>query len=80
MYPTLIFILSSGALCSLGAAAYFFYKDMGEQDEIMSRFNDLEAATKGYCKGELNGAYSRIQKRQKHKKNNNERQTKTRTP
>lgn len=75
MYPMIILILGSGVLCSLGAAAYFFYRDIEEQDEIMTRFNDLEAATKGYCKGELNGAYSRILKRQKHKKDNNEKKS-----
>jgi len=77
MYQTLIIlILIIGGIGSLSSAAFFLKRNMKEQAEIESRFMDLEVATNGYCRGELNGAYNRILKRQKKR---NERKTTKRT-
>jgi len=71
-----ILLLGAGGVITITLVGYFLWKDMEEQKEIGVRFQDLEIATRGYCHGELNGAYNRIKQRQKNK---NERKNKTRT-
>lgn len=64
----------TGVLVFIGLVAilfsfYYIKRAMNEHDEMIARIEDLEIASTGYYSGELNGAYSRVLKRQKRNKN-----------
>lgn len=67
MINTVIVLLSCGMIISVASIVYYAYRDSTEKEEISERIKDFEMATRGYCKGELNGAYNRMLKRQKSK-------------
>lgn len=64
----LIISLGGAAVLSLIGATYYAKKDVQEHEEIETRISDIETAANGLCRGELNGAYSRMLKRQQKKK------------
>lgn len=59
-----ILLLSVLSLVALGFLLRYAHQDLEQSEQIKKHLHDLEIASEGYSGGKLNGAYSRMLKRQ----------------